>query len=150
MSFLSHTHTCVSSVRTDGVATSFGKLKRVEQKVPGFMLIFIKIILTCNVAAGSVHRTTQDEGKKDEGLRAEYTGLSGIQAGDKFFSVLASLSGKSERVCLCMLVHVHASANPAGHLKYLNAQNNKLAIFQKLNSTQNFCTTRFSLTFFWG
>jgi len=47
-----------------------------------------------------------------------------------------------------MLVHVHESANPAGHLKYLNAQNNKLAIFQKLKAIQNFAATRFSLTVF--
>lgn len=35
-------------------------------------------------------------------------------------------------MCLCVSVSscMHASANPEGHLKYLNAQNNKLAIFQ--------------------
>lgn len=41
----SHSHTCVSGA-------VFGEIKA-WQKVPGFMLIFIKIILTCNVAAAS-------------------------------------------------------------------------------------------------
>lgn len=49
-------HTHVSAVRADGVAASSGKLKRVGQKAPGFMLIFIKIILTCNVAAAASGR----------------------------------------------------------------------------------------------
>lgn len=46
----------MSAVRVDGVAASSGKLKRVGQKAPGFMLIFIKIILTCNVAAAASGR----------------------------------------------------------------------------------------------
>jgi len=112
MSFFSythtHTHTCVSSVRTDGVATSFGKLKRVEQKVPGFMLIFIKIILTCNVAAGSVHRTTQDEGKKDERLSGRSTQDS---AGSRLATnFLVSLQVYLVKASACVFVYARSCA----------------------------------------
>lgn len=81
---LSLTHTHIK------FALSFGKLKRVGQKVPGFMLIFIKIILTCNVAAAATAH------------RAQSSGRSTAQAGDKFFSVLASFSFE----CMCMRVQI--------------------------------------------
>jgi len=102
----------------------------VAQKVPGFMLIFIKIILTCNVAAAlavaeqKVKEIAADREREREGDGDTHTHTS--VARRLIFSVLASLSRAGGRKSGGTK---KASSSPAGHLKYLNAQNNKLENF---------------------
>lgn len=67
------------------------------KKAPGFMLIFIKIILTCNGAAasGRAGHGTSHTGAKASGSRSEGAERQRVaESGDKFFSVHASLSGE--------------------------------------------------------
>jgi len=100
----------------------FGEIKA-WQKVPGFMLIFIKIILTCNVASAAAEQKV----KETTTYRVKETGVYTHTSAARrlIFSVLASLSRAGGRKSGTQ----KASSSPAGHLEYLNAQNNKLENF---------------------
>jgi len=87
------------------------------------MLIFIKIILTCNVASATAEQKVKETAAYKKSETGVYTHTSAARR--LIFSVLASLSRAGGRKSGTQ----KASSSPAGHLKYLNAQNNKLENF---------------------